>query len=123
MTASGQSRLADVTERQDGQLRAAPACPHADREADVATEVSDRRYADRGRRTTGARLAETKPSFMTTEFWFMIAAVAGTLIAGQSNHSWDDRWVWQVVGAIAIGYMVSRGLAKSGSLDHRGDTE
>jgi len=30
--------------------------------------------------------------------------------------------VGQVVGAIVIGYMVSRGLAKSRSLDHRGDT-
>jgi len=39
----------------------------------------------------GGRQAETKPSFLTTEFWFMIAVVAGTLIAGQSNHSWDDR--------------------------------
>ena len=29
----------------------------------------------------------------------MIAAVAATIVAGESNHSWDDRWVWQVVAA------------------------
>jgi len=49
----------------------------------------------------------------------MILAVIGTIIAGESNNSWDDRWVWQVVGAIAIGYMVSRGLAKSGAAETR----
>lgn len=46
----------------------------------------------------------------------MIAAIVATIIAGESNNSWDDRWVWQVVAAIAVGYMVSRGLAKSAPL-------
>jgi len=82
----------------------------------MATEVSGR-YAGR-ERGHERRLSETKPSFMTTEFYAMIAAIVGTIIAGESNNNWDDRWVWQVVGAIAIGYMLSRGLAKSGSLDH-----
>ena len=38
-----------------------------------------------------------------------------------SAYRWsrDDRWVWQVVGAIVIGYMVSRGLAKSGTAETR----
>jgi hypothetical protein len=65
--------------------------------------------------------AETKPSFLTTEFYAMIGVIVATIVAGESNGSWDDRWVWQVVGAIAIGYMVSRGLAKSGSIDRRDD--
>jgi hypothetical protein len=47
----------------------------------------------------------------------MILAAIGTIIAGKSNNSWDDRWVWQDVGAIAISYMVSRGLAKSGTAE------
>jgi len=58
---------------------------------------------------------------MTTEFYAMIAAIIATLVAGESNNSWDDRWVWQAVAAIAIGYMISRGLAKSGSVDRRDD--
>jgi hypothetical protein len=49
----------------------------------------------------------------------MVATIVATIIAGESNNSWDDRWVWQVVAAIAIGYMVSRGLAKSGIADTR----
>jgi hypothetical protein len=72
---------------------------------------------------TGRRVgwAETKPSSMTTEFYAMIAATIATIVAGESNNGWDDRWVWQVVGAIAIGYMISRGPAKSGSVERRGD--
>ena len=49
----------------------------------------------------------------------MVAAI----IAGESNTSRDDRWVWQVVAAIAVGYMVSRGLAKSGTADTRLDRD
>jgi hypothetical protein len=75
----------------------------------------DRDYVQR------RRWAETKPSFVTTELYAMVLAVAGTIYAGDSNHSWNDRWVWQVVAAIVIGYMVSRGLAKSGSVDRRDD--
>jgi hypothetical protein len=86
----------------------------------MSTRAAERDYA--GSRAAERRTpawAETKPSFMTTEFYAMIAAIVGTIIAGESNGSWDDRWVWQVVAAIAIGYMVSRGLAKSGSVDRR----
>lgn len=83
----------------------------------MATEVSGGNYARR-ERSRDHRLSETKPSFMSTEFYVMLLAAAGTIIAGATNNNWDDRWVWQVVGAIAIGYMLSRGLAKSGSLDH-----
>ena len=86
----------------------------------MTTEASGRGYRhDRGR--ARARRVETKPSFLTTEFYAMIAAIVATIIAGESNNSWDERWVWQVVGAIAIGYMISRGLAKSGSTEPRAD--
>jgi hypothetical protein len=90
----------------------------------MTTEASgSRSYATREpeRAHVRKRWAETKPSFLTTEFYAMIAAIVATIVAGESNSSWDDRWVWQVVGAIAIGYMVSRGLAKSGTGDPRTD--
>jgi len=57
---------------------------------------------------------------MTTEFYAMLAGIVGVLIAGESNDSWDARWVWQVIAAIAVGYMISRGLAKSGIADRHG---
>jgi len=58
---------------------------------------------------------ETKPSFKTTEFFVMLLAVAGVLIASSQDDSLDGVWAWTLVAAIAIGYMLSRGLAKSGS--------
>ena len=89
----------------------------------MATEVTGRgrgSYApDRERGRSPRRWIETKPSFLTTESYAMIAAI----VAGESNNSWDDRWVWQVVAAIAVGYMVSRGLAKSGTADTRLDRD
>jgi hypothetical protein len=84
----------------------------------MTTEVAGRRDLAHDRsRPERVSWQETKPSFLTTEFYAMIGAIAATLFAGENNTSWDDRWVWQVIGAIVIGYMLSRGLAKSGSVD------
>ena len=65
-----------------------------------------------------ARREETKPSFLTTEFWAMVAAIAAILVAAQQADNFDAPRAWTLVAAVVIGYMVSRGLAKSGS-DHR----
>jgi hypothetical protein len=62
--------------------------------------------------------AETKPSFKTTEMIVMVAAVAGVLVAATMDDSLDTQWAWTLISAIAIGYMLSRGLAKSGSRHH-----
>jgi hypothetical protein len=64
------------------------------------------------------RHEETKASFLTTEFWAMIGVIAAILIAAQQADNFDAPRAWTLVAAVAIGYMVSRGLAKSGS-DHR----
>lgn len=61
------------------------------------------------------RVAETKHSTKTSEMYVMIAAVAGVLLAAQYTDDLTARWAWILVSAIAIGYMISRGLAKSGS--------
>ena len=58
---------------------------------------------------------ETKASFLTTEFWAMVAVIAAVLIACAQADNFDAPRAWTIVGAVAIGYMVSRGLAKSGS--------
>jgi hypothetical protein len=71
---------------------------------------------------------ETKPSFMTTEFWVYIASVAGVLFAsfavgaedGHDDYFRADR-AWLYVVILTVGYLVARGLAKSGSADHTGE--
>jgi hypothetical protein len=61
---------------------------------------------------------ETKASYKTTEFVFYILAVIGVLIAsagadGESDFGTQEAWFY--IALLTIGYMVSRGLAKSGS--------
>ena len=58
---------------------------------------------------------ETKVSFLTTEFWAMAAVNAAILVAAAVSDSLGDVRAWTLVAAVTIGYMVSRGLAKSGT--------
>ena len=68
---------------------------------------------------------ETKASFKTTEFFVYIAADVGVLAASMmlgDNPETSDFFgadkAWLYVTLLSIGYMVSRGLAKSGSREH-----
>ena len=74
-----------------------------------------------GRRPHGD---ETKPSWKTTELFVYLAAVIGVLIASQvvgdrGNEDGGDIFAadkaWWFITLLTIGYLVSRGLAKSGS--------
>ena len=58
---------------------------------------------------------ETKRSLKTTEFWAMAGIIAAILIAAAVSDSLGDVRAWTLVAAVAIGYMISRGLAKSGT--------
>jgi hypothetical protein len=63
---------------------------------------------------------ETKAAFKTTEFFAYLAVLAGILIAGAVVDASDAggygaRQVWLYATILTVGYMVSRGLAKSGS--------
>jgi hypothetical protein len=58
---------------------------------------------------------ETKPSFKTTELIVLVATVAGVLVASTMDDSLNTLWAWILVASLSIGYMLSRGLAKSGS--------
>lgn len=71
---------------------------------------------------------ETKHSTKTTEFYAMIAIIAGILLAswivgqgdgnGRPNvDAFPAVRAWLYVAIVAVGYMVSRGLAKAGSRD------
>ena len=68
---------------------------------------------------------ETKASFKTTEFFAYLGAVAGVLMASQlvgTEDGHDDYFradrAWFYVVLLTIGYMVARGIAKSGSRDY-----
>jgi hypothetical protein len=74
-----------------------------------------------------ARLAtETKAAFKTTEFVIYLVAVAGVLISsylvGEADGRGGDVFLadkaWFYVTLLTTGYLVSRGLAKSGSRHH-----
>jgi hypothetical protein len=77
------------------------------------------------RRARFARLStETKQAFKTTEFWAMVGVIAAILISAAVINGGDtapgsDEFVakqaWLYVAIVAVGYMISRGLAKSGS--------
>jgi hypothetical protein len=71
-----------------------------------------------------ARLTtETKQAFKTTEFWAMVAIVAGILIAswviddggGANGDAFPAVRAWLYVAIVGSAYIVSRGLAKAGS--------
>ena len=63
---------------------------------------------------------ETKLSFKTTEMLAYIATVAGVFVAAAIDDLIDARLAWILAAGLAVGYMVSRGLAKSGTSHHQG---
>jgi hypothetical protein len=65
--------------------------------------------------TTRPTFGETKVSLKTTEFSAMAGVIAAILIASAVSDSLGDVRAWTLVAAVAIGYMISRGLAKSGT--------
>jgi hypothetical protein len=64
---------------------------------------------------------ETKPASKTTEFYAMIAAIVAILIASwyvgrdSVTDAFTAERAWLYVTIVASAYMISRGLAKSGS--------
>lgn len=96
--------------------------PHSDGNAPQRT----RRPVRPARRVS----TETKSSWKTTEFWIYVLVVVGIFIASQTVGSdsgaanggnatdyfrADKAWLYIVL--VTIGYLFSRGLAKSGSRD------
>ena len=87
------------------------------------TRPAGRTDGVRATRTTTST-TETKHSSKTTEFYAYDVVLAGILIAGlvtSAGDGHDDRLqsaqVWLYATILTLGYMVSRGLAKSGSRD------
>jgi hypothetical protein len=73
-------------------------------------------------RTVGVA-TETKPSTKTTELYVFIVVALGVLIASavvdnnEDGSGFDANHAWLYVSILAVGYMISRGIAKSGSYD------
>ena len=67
---------------------------------------------------------ETKAAFKTTELIVYVLAVLGVLIASAIvDASFGADPAWRYVTYLTIGYMISRGLAKSGSRNPKAEGE
>src|SRR4051812_28461797 len=88
------------------------------RETRTHTDTPARTAPHRTRRLS----TETKAAFKTTEFFAYVAVLVGVLIAAAVIDETDAggfgaRQAWLYATILTVGYMVSRGLAKSGSRD------
>jgi hypothetical protein len=78
-------------------------------------ETAERSRTSAPSSVTRRTFDETKLSVKTTEFWAMAGVIAAILIASAVSDSLGDVRAWTLVAAVATGYMISRGLAKSGT--------
>jgi hypothetical protein len=88
----------------------------------MATRAEDDRLRGSSAPARSRGVDETKAAFKTTEIIAYVATVVAVLIASKIDDSLDGRGAWQLVTALTIGYLLSRGLAKSGS-KHREDRD
>jgi hypothetical protein len=65
---------------------------------------------------------ETKSAVKTTELIAFVVVAVATLLASQIVDGFDAQHAWLYVSILTVGYMISRGLAKSGSRDFYDDT-
>jgi hypothetical protein len=85
-----------------------------------ADRAIDRDRAPVRQNPTRRLVTETKASFKTTEFFAFIAVLAGILIAAamvdeKNAGGFGASQAWLYVTILTFGYMISRGIAKSGS--------
>ena len=64
---------------------------------------------------------ETKPFFLTSEFVGSVLAIAGIAITAAASDAFGAWRAWLLITAIVVGYMLSRGIAKSGTRSHSSD--
>lgn len=83
--------------------------------ASAATVDRDRERTEMSRAQRVVSHDETKSSFKTSEFFAMLGIVAAILIAAATADNFDAPRAWTLVAVVASAYIVSRGLAKSGS--------
>lgn len=67
------------------------------------------------------RPIETKPFYLTSEFVGSALAIAGIAITAVSSDAFGAWRAWILITAITVGYLISRGIAKSGTRSHADD--
>jgi hypothetical protein len=81
----------------------------------MATSVEPgRRLEEAGDEIAGAH-DESRWALLTTEFWTMLLLAAVLLVSAAISDSFDDNRAWTLVTVIGAAYILSRGLAKSGT--------
>jgi hypothetical protein len=58
---------------------------------------------------------ETKPFFLTSEFVGSLLVIAGIAITAAASDAFGAWRAWILITAVTVGYLVSRGIAKSGT--------
>jgi hypothetical protein len=85
----------------------------------TAERYGDRATTWRGRWAAPPRrdvtTSETKPFYLTSEFLVFVLYLMGLGIAASTSPSIDARFFWIAATVATSFYMLSRGIAKSGS--------
>ena len=80
----------------------------------ASSEDPGMRMEEAGEQVTGAH-DETRWALLTTEFWAMLLLIGLIFVGAAVSDSFDDNRAWTLVTIIGAAYIVSRGLAKSGT--------
>ena len=83
--------------------------------SDLSAQGAVPKVDTRERDVSRERTTETKASTKTSEFFVYLVAAAAILIASFVVDGFNATEGWMFFTFLSIGYMVSRGLAKSGS--------
>src|SRR3954471_9745885 len=88
----------------------------------TSTSSASRAHTENNHRGAVRRSTETKAAFKKTELIAYVVEVVGVLVAAlvvdeATAGGRGARQAWLYVTILTVGYMISRGLAKSGSRD------
>ena len=64
---------------------------------------------------------ETKPFFLTSEFAGALLTILGIAITAASSDAFGAWRAWILITAVVVAYLVSRGIAKSGTKSNSWD--
>lgn len=87
----------------------------------MATHEASSKLGAPARRASHTEAKETKAFSKTSEFFVWLATIVAVLAAVLLIDGFGPDTGWTLVTALSVGYMISRGLAKSGA--RKSDTE